>query len=118
MSFRYEWPWNLYRPVLWESAEYRPGQPIYIFFTEHTVCVCERIGHPFEDCEVFQNVEFLRKHHIQYCLQARHLRKLFDQQTKKNVALYLVDTVYGEDDVDDDAADQEEGQDFRQGEDK
>ena len=43
---------------------------------------------------------------------------LFDQQTKKSVPLHLVDIVYEEDDADDDAIDQEEGQDFRPGEDK
>ena len=48
------------------------------FSSQNTPCaVCEKIGHPFEDCEVLKNVEFLRKHHIQYYIQARYLRKLF-----------------------------------------
>ena len=35
-------------------------------FSSHTTpcAVCDRIGHPFEDCEVLRNVDFLRKHHI------------------------------------------------------
>ena len=89
------------------------------FSSEETPCaVCEQIDHPCEDCEVLQNVEFLRKHHIQYCLQACCRRKVFDKQIKKNLALHLVDTVYEEDDANNDAVDQEESQDFHQGEDK
>ena len=88
------------------------------FSSQTTPCaVCGKIGHPFEDCEVLEYVAFLWKHYIQYCLQARRLRKLLDQQMQ-NVPLHLVETVTDDDDADVDTADQEEGQDFRPGEEK
>ena len=37
--------------------------------TDTTCAVCVQIGDPFKDCEILQNVEFFRTHHIQYCLQ-------------------------------------------------
>ena len=79
--------------------------------------VCGKIGHPFRECEILHNVEFLWTHHIQYCLQARRLRKLLDQQ-RKYVPLHLIETVSDDDDAVDDAAEQEEGHNFRPGEDK
>ena len=56
-------------------------------------------------------------HHIHYCLRARLLRKLLDQQ-RKYVPLHLIETVSDDDDAVDDAAEQEEGHNFRPGEDK
>ena len=38
------------------------------FDTLRPCAVCEKTGHTFDDCPVLQNVEFLRKHYIQFKL--------------------------------------------------
>ena len=83
--------------------------------TDTPCAVCGKIGHPFKDCEILENVDFLRMHHIQYCLQPNRLQNVVERQLK-NVPLHLVETIPNDDD--DDASDQEEDQDFRSGEDE
>ena len=38
------------------------------FDTSRPCAVCDKPGHTFDDCPVLQNVEFLRKHYIQFKL--------------------------------------------------
>lgn len=38
------------------------------FDTSKPCAVCDKPGHTFDDCPVLQNVEFLRKHYIQFKL--------------------------------------------------
>ena len=47
-----------------------------MFSTTSECAVCKGTGHPFSDCKVLKDVEFLRKHHIAYCVKQRRLKKL------------------------------------------
>ena len=38
------------------------------FDTSRPCAVCDKPGHTFDDCPVLQNVDFLRKHYIQFKL--------------------------------------------------
>ena len=71
--------------------------------------VCGGSGHPFEDCTILKNIDYLRSHYIQYCLQQRRLRRLLEK-TKTNVSVNSLQTVSADMESDD------EEQDFRSGE--
>ena len=83
---------GIYALQLYESA-LKTIKKHPLQFSSTTPCaVCGKPGHPFKDCQILQNVEYLRTHHIQYCLQARRMRRLLDTQVD-NVPLHLVETV-------------------------
>ena len=46
--------------------------------------VCEGTGHPFADCEILQDIEFLKKHHIAYCVNQRRLKKMLTTRAAVN----------------------------------
>ena len=45
------------------------------FLSSSKCAVCEGTSHPFADCEVLNDIEFLKKHHVAYCVNQRRLKK-------------------------------------------
>jgi len=60
-----------------------------MFSTTSECAVCKGTGHPFSDCKVLKDVEFLKKHHIAYCVNQRRLKKLLATR----VAVHALDAV-------------------------
>ena len=65
------------------------------FSSQTTPCaVCGEIGHPFRDCKILRNVEYLRTHHIQYCLLiSPSSTKASRPPDQEKAPLHLVETV-------------------------
>ena len=70
-------------------------------FSSTSKCaICEGTGHPFLDCKVLKDVEFLRKYHIAYCVSQRRLKKLLTTQvTVHALDAALIDEVKDDNDT-------------------
>ena len=64
------------------------------FSTTSECAVCKGTGHPFSDCMALKDVEFLKKHHIAYCVNQRRLRKMLTTRA----AVHWLHTVQADND--------------------
>ena len=71
-------------------------------FSSSSECVvCEGTGHPFAECEVLQDVEYLKKHHITFCVNQRRMRKMLATRA----AVHWLHTTQADDDAEPPAPD-------------
>ena len=84
--------------------------PTGTFDTSRPCAVCDKAGHLFDDCPVLQNVEFLRKHYIQFKL---FLKKQSAATANINQVQVIEDADY--DHIDDSYNEYPTTEDFHQG---
>ena len=75
--------------------------------------VCDVSGHSFDECPILKDIAFLIKHHIQYCLTQRRLKKM----TTTCVAVNAVHAAITDEETEDlEARTNDPNQDFHSGE--
>ena len=95
-------------------------------FTDGMKCAICQKQHKFGDCPILQNIEFLKKHFIAFCLMMNRTTKLMEREVKKitaNINKLATDVADDDDDAASDSSDSSDSdttddtQDFQQGED-
>ena len=91
-------------------------------FTDGMKCAICQKQHKFGDCPILQNIEFLKKHFIAFCLMMNRTTKLMEREVKKITATInkLATDVADDDDAASDSSDSDttdDTQHFQQGED-
>ena len=61
------------------------------FSTSSASVVCQDTGHSFDKCDVFNDIAFLKKHHIAYCSSQRRLKKMMTTRAAVNRLATVLD---------------------------